>query len=174
VGGYAVPRYGSIECGQIGFGCLAPAAPDELHLLTDHHAVIATADDPPWRLGTLLFSSLRPAARMILLNVSLGDEAIVDQRQCGCPMETAGWTTHLRRIRSQQKVTAGGMNVLNSQLARVLDEVLPGRFGGMATNYQLLEEEATDGRTRSSARWTRRRSCGRCWRPSAPGRASIE
>ena len=148
VGGYAVPRYGSIECGQIGLGCLAPEAPDELHLLTDHHAVIATSDDPPWRPGTLLFSSLRPAARMILLNVSLGDEAIVDQRQCGCPMETAGWTTHLRRIRSQQKVTAGGMNVLNSQLARVLDEVLPGRFGGMATNYQLLEEEATDGRPR--------------------------
>jgi hypothetical protein len=31
---------------------------------------------------------------------------------------------------------------------RVLDEVLPARFGGGPTDYQLIEEEAEDGRPR--------------------------
>ena len=54
-------------------------------------------------------SSLRPTVPFVLLNVSMGDQAI---------------------------------------LVRVLEEVLPRRFGGAPTHYQLVEDEATDGRTR--------------------------
>jgi hypothetical protein len=56
-----------------------------------------------------------------------------------------GWTTHLRDIRSQEKLTAGGMTFLDTDLIRVLEEVLPARFGGAPTDYQLVEEEAEEG-----------------------------
>jgi hypothetical protein len=147
-GAMAVPRYGSIECGQIGLGCLAPVASDDVHVLADLHAVIpapAVGAGPP---GTLLFSSIRPTARMILVNASLGDQARVEARRCGCPLDAVGWTTHLRQIRSHEKVVAGGMATLHGELVRILEEVLPARFGGAPTHYQLVEEEAADGRPR--------------------------
>jgi hypothetical protein len=144
----ATPGYGSVECGIIGYGCLASTAPDDLHLFHDLHAMIQPAADtaesrlPP---RTLLVSSLRRTAQFILVNVSLGDEAELVRRACGCPLERHGWTTHLHTIRSFEKVTAGGMTFRDADVIRVLEEVLPGRFGGGPTHYQLLEEEAEDG-----------------------------
>jgi hypothetical protein len=35
-----LPRYGSVDCGPIGYGCLAPEAPDDVHTLHDRHAFI--------------------------------------------------------------------------------------------------------------------------------------
>jgi hypothetical protein len=67
---------------------------------------------------------------------------------CGCPLERLGWTTHLREIRSFEKLTAGGMTFLDADVVRVLEDVLPARFGGGPTDYQLLEEEAQDGSPR--------------------------
>jgi hypothetical protein len=81
---------------------------------------------------------------MILLNASLGDQATLRQRACGCPLDALGWTTHLAGLHSREKVTSGGMSVLDADLLHVLEDVLPGRFGGTATHYQLVEEE-TDG-----------------------------
>jgi hypothetical protein len=40
------------------------------------------------------------------------------------------------------------MTFLDSNVLRVLEEVLPARFGGGPTHYQILEEEAEDGRPR--------------------------
>jgi len=149
-GAQAVPRYGSIECGPIGYACVAPAFPDDVHLLHDLHAVIHPERNEDHGLPTnaLLISSLRPTAPFVLLNVSMGDEATGTKRTCGCPLEQLGWTTHLHTIRSYEKLTAGGMNFLDTEVIRVLEEVLPVRFGGGPTDYQLLEEEAEDGRPR--------------------------
>jgi hypothetical protein len=148
----AVPQYGASEgSGTVGHGCLAPAAADDLHLFHDLRAVIQPAGDragpclPP---NTLLFSSLRPTAPLILLNVSLGDQAVLEQRACGCPLERLGWTTHLRTIRSYEKLTAGGVRLFDTDLIRVLDEVLPARLGGGPTDYQLVEEETENGHPR--------------------------
>jgi len=94
----------------------------------------------------LLVSSPRPAAPLLLLNVSLGDEAVVSRRVCGCPLEQLGCPTHLHTIRSYEKLTAGGMTFLDTAVVRVLEEVLPAHFGGSPTDYQLVEEEAEDGR----------------------------
>ncbi len=147
-----VPQYGSSEAGgTIGHGCLAPEAADELHLFHDLRAVIQPGTDgaaaglPP---TALLFSSLRRTAPLILLNVSLGDLAVLGRRSCGCPLERLGWTTHLHTIRSYEKFTAGGMTFLDTDIIRVLEEVLPARFGGAPTDYQLVEDEAGDGRPR--------------------------
>jgi hypothetical protein len=86
----------------------------------------------------------------------MGDRAVVDRRRCGCPLEALGWTTHLRAIRSFEKLTAGGMTFLDADVARVLDEALPARFGGGPTDYQLIEEESADGLPRLRLRVTPR------------------
>ena len=112
VGAEIAPRYGSIECGPIGYGCLAPEAPDDVHLLHDLHALIQAGPDGEVHglpANALLISSLCPTSPFVLLNVSLGDQALVVQRTCRCPLEQLGWTTHLHTVRSFEKLTAGGM-----------------------------------------------------------------
>jgi hypothetical protein len=146
-GAEATPRYGASEAGTLGYGCLAPEAPDDVHFFQDLHALVQAEPAcrrPGLSPGALLISSLRPSARMMLLNVSLGDQAMVVRRECGCPLERLGWTTHLHSIRSFEKLTAGGMTFLDSDLIHVLEADLPARFGGRPTDYQLLEEEAGD------------------------------
>jgi hypothetical protein len=148
-GARAVPTYTAVDAGRIGFGCLEPEGSDDVHLLEDWHVAIqpgvAGAHLPP---KALLLSSIRASAPVILLNVSLGDQAEPARGRCGCAMERQGWSTRLRSIRSFEKLTAGGMTFLDVDVIRVLDEVLPARFGGGPTDYQLIEEEAEDGRPR--------------------------
>jgi hypothetical protein len=68
------------------------------------------------------------------------------RRRCGCPLEAFSWTTHLETIRSFEKLTAGGIAFLDADVVRVLEHVLPARFGGGPGDYQLVEDETTDGR----------------------------
>jgi hypothetical protein len=73
----------------------------------------------------------------------MGDGTVVSQRQCGCPLEVMGWATHLHEIRSFEKLTLGGVTFVDSDVLRVLDEVLPAEFGGGPTDYQLIDEDGT-------------------------------
>jgi hypothetical protein len=143
--------YGIAECGWIGPGCLQPATSDDLHLYEDLHALIqpgaeGTSQELP--KNALLISSLSASAGLILLNVCFGDQADVVERDCGCPMAAMGWRRHLQNVRSYEKLTAGGMTFLDTDVITVLEETLPQRFGGGPTDYQLLEEETEDGRAR--------------------------
>jgi hypothetical protein len=150
-GATAAPRYGTVECGPIGYGCLAPRAADEVHLLHDLHALIQPGTEgqllglPP---DALFISSLRPTAPLVLLNVSLGDHARVTTPSCGCALDMLGWTTHLDTIRSFEKLTAGGMTFAGTEVIRVLEHVLPARFGGGPMSYQLVEDETAAGHPR--------------------------
>lgn len=147
-GAVGIPRYGSVECGGISYGCLAPEAPDDTHLLHDCLAVVqpdAAARTMPMPSRALFVSAIRPTAPLVLLNVSLGDEAVVTSRPCGCPLERLGWRTHLHTVQSHEKLTAGGMTFLDTDVIRVLEEVLPARFGGAPTDYQLVEQAGEDG-----------------------------
>jgi hypothetical protein len=144
------PQYASVEAGVVGRGCLTATAPDEVHVHEDRLALIQP-DPSAIPLGltpdTLLTTSLRrTATARLLLNVSMGDVAELDRRRCGCPLERLGWSLHLRRIRSLEKLTAAGMTFLETDVIRVLEEVLPGRFGGGPTDYQLVEEEDAQGK----------------------------
>ena len=150
-GAQSWPRYGSVETAGIGYGCVAPAHSDEVHLLHDFLAVIqarAGGDDVDMPPSGLLVSTLRPTAPLVLLNVSLGDQATLSSRSCGCPLEKLGWATHLHTVRSYEKLTAGGVTFFDTDVIRVLDEILPSRFGGAPTDYQLVEDETVDGRPR--------------------------
>jgi phenylacetate-coenzyme A ligase PaaK-like adenylate-forming protein len=143
--------YAATESGRIGYGCLAPHEVDDTHLFQDLHAVIqpgpcqATEDVPS---DALLLTSLRPKSRLLLLNTSLGDRATMAQRACACALGNVGWTTHLHGISAYAKVTAGGMTMFDSDLVRVLEDILPARFGGGPAQYQLVEDETDEGQPR--------------------------
>jgi hypothetical protein len=142
----AVPRYGSIETGPIGYACLAPQAADDVHVLSDLVAVVqpdvAIAGLPD---DALLVTGLRPTAPFLLLNLSMGDAGALGERACGCPVDAVGWRVHLSSIRSFEKLTSGGVTFFGTDVIRVLEEALPARFGGQPTDYQLVEREGKGG-----------------------------
>ena len=147
-GASAWARYAAVESSVMAAGCLNPEAADDLHLYHDFVAMIQAGVLGTLPPGALLVSALRPAAPFALINVSLGDQAALTQRSCGCPLERVGWTTHLHTIRSYEKLTTGGMTFLDTRVVDVLEEDLPARFGGGPTDYQLVEDESPDGHPR--------------------------
>ena len=46
---------------------------------------------------------------------------------------------HLHDVRSFEKLTAGGVTCLDVDVIRVLEEVMPRRFGGRPADWQLVE-----------------------------------
>jgi hypothetical protein len=139
-GAHASPRYGSMETGPMAWGCVAPSCSDDLHLFHDLYAVVQPEHD-----STLFVTALRRATALVMLNLSMGDQGTLAPSACGCPLERLGWTTHLSGVRSREKLTAGGMTFHDADVVRVLEHVLPARFGGGPTDYQLLEDEAAGG-----------------------------
>lgn len=149
LGAVVQPLYGSSETGLMGYGCLAPDGDDDFHVSSDCHAIIhAGKTEGPFRPRALLVTSLHSTARVVLLNVSLGDEAELGARPCGCALERLGWRQHVSTVRSFEKLNAGGIALLDTDVVTVLEETLPARFGGGPTDYQLVEDEFDDGRPR--------------------------
>ena len=148
-GACAIPYYSSVDSGPIAYGCCRPDGSDDMHALHDFQVIVQAGEDGAARglpARALLLSSLRETVPYLLFNVSLGDSAIMERRVCGCPLGQEGWTTHLREVRSFEKLTTGGMTFLDVDLVRVLEEELPRRFGGGPNDYQLVEGESELGR----------------------------
>jgi hypothetical protein len=98
------------------------------------------------------YTSLLASAPKMLLNVESDDYGTVDQRSCGCTWEKLGFRTHIRDIRSFRKLTGEGVTLVGSDMERILDELLPARFGGSPLDYQFAEEEDAGGFTRLTLR----------------------
>lgn len=145
VGATAACHYSMAEIGHIGIGCGAPepGVLDDVHVLLDKVAVLRR----PRTLGggtsvdALVFTTILPSCPKLMLNVESGDYATLEQRACGCTLGMLGLNTHLRLIRSYDKLTSEGVTFLGTELLRLIEEVLPARFGGHSTDYQLVEEE---------------------------------
>ncbi|MGH7899382.1 MAG: hypothetical protein ACREQQ_15615 [Candidatus Binatia bacterium] len=135
--------YGTTEIGAIGFPCAAPAAADDVHVCTDAVALL----ERPRPVGNgatvdaLFLTGLHPFTPKLMLNVESGDYAILEERDCGCLLHEVGYTQHLHTIRSYEKLTSEGMTFLDDDLIRLIEEVLPRRFGGSSTDYQFVERE---------------------------------
>jgi hypothetical protein len=138
----ALCHYHLGEVGRLGVACTAPEAVDEVHVAAD---VIALLPRPRPLGGTtveaLFCSTLHPAVPKVMLNVELGDYAVVTSRSCGCPFDRLGFRQHLHTVRSYEKLTSEGMHFVGTELLRLVEEVLPDRFGGDPTAYQLVEDE---------------------------------
>jgi hypothetical protein len=141
------------EAGVVGVGCARPASHDDLHLSMDAlGAIQRPLEVPGWgvRVEALYITSLLPSAPKVLLNLESDDCCVLEDRQCGCPLGDLGLTQHLRDVRSYHKITGEGVTLVDGSMARILEEYLPARFGGTLLDYQLLEEEDSDGLTRLS------------------------
>ena len=152
-GARCCPTYGLAETGRIGMGCGNPSDSNDLHLLNDAFAVILHPRRVPgWELEVEAFNitSLLLTAPKLLLNVEVDDYGILERRSCGCPLEGYGFSDHLRQVHSFRKLTGEGVTLVGSEMVRILEEVLPARFGGSSLDYQLQEEEDEQGFTRLS------------------------
>ena len=149
-GAEARPVYAITDFGPVGYGCLRPEASDDVHLLRDIHGVIQAGPDgarfglPP---AALLLTSLRRTTPFVTDQSLRGRPRGPVRSRLRLPLEAVGWTSHLWQVRSFEKLTAGGMTFLSSDVVRVLEEALPARFGGGPTDYQFVEEETADART---------------------------
>jgi hypothetical protein len=142
-GARAVSNYSMSELGRVAVACAAPEALDDLHVAIDQLAVIQRerAVGPGAVVPALLYTTLRPTAPKLMLNVESDDYGTLEERDCGCLLGRLGFTTHVYDVRSYEKLTSEGMTFVGSDLIVLLDEVLPARFGGQPTDYQLVEEE---------------------------------
>lgn len=150
-GARALPAYGAGELPSIAYACPAGAAADDVHLASDRHAAIlrerAIGDDGT-TVRAILLSTLSPHAPKVALNAELGDTARLEERDGGCSMGSLGLRVHLSEVRSFVKLSSEGTTFVRSTVLRILEEVLPARFGGTAVDYQLAEEAGADGATR--------------------------
>ncbi|HJX37950.1 MAG TPA: hypothetical protein VJ714_05090 [Anaerolineae bacterium] len=146
-----VSNYGMVEASRIASGCAQPVDVGDVHLHKDAFALLAYPHPvegsditvPAFNLTTLL-----PTASKVMLNVQIDDYGIVEERHCGCELETCGYSTHLRQIRSYSKLTGEGVTLIGTEMLHVLEEVLPARFGGSPLDYQMVEQEDEQGFTR--------------------------
>jgi len=143
-GAHVLARYSMAEVGVMGVACARPRAVDEVHLLSDklafvrHDRPVGVAGHP---VGTLCLTTLLPASPKLLINAEIDDYGVLDEHRCGCPLESLGLVRHLHTIRSVDKLTSEGMSFVGTDLLRLVEDVLPLRFGGDATCWQLVEED---------------------------------
>lgn len=136
---------------HLGMSCASSTDPSDVHLFKDAFALFTFPHElpdldvtvPAFNLTTLL-----PTSSKLMLNVQIDDYGIVEERECGCPLQAYGYTTHLRDIRSYSKLVGEGVTLIGNELLTILEKTLPARFGGSALDYQLLEREDEKGFTR--------------------------
>jgi hypothetical protein len=151
VGASVTSRYSYGGGVSAAYGCANPLHRDEVHVnqhmlaLIRHPTPLAPGGRP---IHPLLCTSLYAEAPRMLLNVENGDYATLETRNCGCGLGEAGLTLHLHHIRSFEKFTSEGMNYFYVDLFDLLERVFPSEFGGGPGDYQLVEEEDDNGRTR--------------------------
>ncbi len=140
-------HYSMGETGRIGLACAAPREPDDTHILLDKLALITR--DRPTAVGTTVpinvYTTLLPFAPKLLLNFESDDYGDLVRRSCGCLLDRLGYGLHFANIRSRDKLTSEGMTFIGNDLVRLLEEVLPQRFGGHPADYQLVERETETG-----------------------------
>jgi hypothetical protein len=146
-----IPTYGFSEGGRVGTGCVDPVDGTDVHLYHDGLALIQyprAVSGSDVVVDAFNFTSLSLNAPKVLLNVESDDFGTLERRSCGCPLEEIGFDRHLRNIFSFGKLTGEGVTLVGSDMVRILEEVLPSRFGGSPLDYQLIEEEDARSFTR--------------------------
>ncbi|MGH9387344.1 MAG: hypothetical protein ACRD2N_24025 [Vicinamibacterales bacterium] len=144
VGARLIAHYSLSETGTIAMGCARGAAVDDVHVLESKVAVTIRPRTTPAfvdPVNAIYLTTLLPSTPKLLLNVETGDFGTLVGRECGCTLSRCGFHRHLHTIRSWEKLTSEGITFLGSTLVALMEDVLPGRFGGSPLDYQLVEEE---------------------------------
>jgi len=150
-GARAVPIYGISEAGVVAAGCNNNhAASDHCHYFKDTIEIIDYRRRAPLcdtEVNSLLFTSLLYESPKILLNVEMGDYGVIGTYDCSCKFGELGFDKHIGHIRSFEKLTGEGVTFVDTDFVHIIEEVLPKKFGGQSTDYQLIEEEDSCGLT---------------------------
>jgi hypothetical protein len=139
--------------GLAGLACADPIALGDVHVCTDRLAILQRPRGLPGGeiVGALYLTTVIPSARTLVINLETDDFGVLEERPCGCELGTLGLGLHLHTIRSFEKLTGEGATFVGEPLISLVEEVLPGRFGGSPVDYQLVEHEAS-GVTRVQVR----------------------
>jgi hypothetical protein len=138
-----VTGYGSIETGAIGLGCAQRIYVDEVHLAMDAYALI----DYPYcvpglgiTVSAFNLTGLLDSTPKVMLNYQSDDYGI------GRRVRAAAGSKVMDTPRTCTKFAAianwsAGVTLIGNELLRILEEVLPARFGGTPLDYQMMEQE---------------------------------
>ena len=151
VGARFVSNYGMSDAGSPGPGCANRMGASDYHLLTDAFALVPyphRVEAFGMTVPAFVLTTLLPISPKVLLNLETDDFGIVEERHCGCELESYGYTTHLREVRSYSKLTGEGVTLIGDEMIHILETILPARFGGTSFDYQLMEDEDEQGFTR--------------------------
>jgi len=143
-GARVFPRYGISELGWVGCSCPGMNGENCVHVMRDSVAVISRRRRAPLagaEVDSLLFTTLLPWSTYVLINVELEDSGVLGPARCGCRLASMGFDQQLSNIYSYGKLTGHGVTLLGQDMLTILERILPERFGGAATDYQLVERE---------------------------------
>jgi hypothetical protein len=146
-GAEVFPGYVISEIGPIGYACRQMTAGNCAHVFRDSVAVINRRRVAPLsdtEVNTLLFTTLLPFAGLVLINIDMDDAGVLAPATCDCTFSRMGFTTQIRDIFSYGKLTGHGVTLVGTDVLRILETVLPARFGGGPTDYQLVEQDAAN------------------------------
>ncbi len=139
-------NYHISEVGPIGSACRHRQSGNEVHVLADSVAVVKRRRPLPFGEGAeidaLLFTTLLPFAPRFLINAEMDDTGVIAREvRCDCLYGRLGMTTVISRIASFGKVTGQGMTLHGADIAAILEQAMPGRFGGGPGDYQIVERD---------------------------------
>lgn len=138
----AASFYAASEIGYIGLACGAPSHVDDVHVMTDKVALVQRrVGVGAASVNAVMLTALLPSCSKLMVNVDLGDHAVVEERHCGCLLDRLGFHLHAYDVRSYEKLTSAGITFLGADLIALVEELLPGKFGGTAVDYQFVESE---------------------------------
>jgi hypothetical protein len=134
--------YSARELGALGNSCPHYEGQNTVHHNRGATALIAHGHSTPsGEVNSLLFTTLLSSAPFFVINLEMGDHGLIGAAKCGCRFSQLGFDTIISDIYSYTKLTAHGASLLGSDIVRILEEVLPARFGGSSVDYQLVEQE---------------------------------
>lgn len=143
-------RYFAVDLGSIAGGCGADDSGDDLHLFSD--TVTAVSHEPAADDGSvpLSLTSILGRGPKVVLNVDVGDRAVMREGRCGCLYGDLGFHLYLSLIRSGARSTAEGVALPHTELIRISDQVLPARLHASPLDFQWVEDDdpADGGLTR--------------------------
>lgn len=136
-------RYTISELGPVGFGCKQMSG-NCVHISLDSLAVIARERTAPLTdtvVQSLLFTTLLPFAPTVAINLEMDDAGEVSETTCNCSLAQAGYNQQINNIYSYGKLTGYGTSLMAGDVLSILEKSLPNRFGGVPSDYQLIERE---------------------------------
>lgn len=151
VGVRLISGYGMVEASPLTIACANSPDADDVHLIQDAYALLThpyEVESAGITVPAFNLTALLDTAPKVLFNYQADDYGLVQERSCGCALESYGYTTHISQVRSYSKLVGEGVTLIGNEIERILEEQLPARFGGSPLDYQFLEEEDEQGFTR--------------------------